>query len=207
MKRHIALLPIALTLGFLQHVQAANPAPITEEVYKLAKDDLDQHYAREKLTCDSATGNAKDICKAEVSGAEKVAQARWTNVLDFIDWMARRCGGEITQDGGATFESERQTVLQVAQTISVIISLAERGDEQDVVTLSTLHAAKGLEWPHVVLAGVRQHAGDGAGDDGFVAVVGAVHGACLLQMPSWRAARSFMISSAPPPIIITFTSR
>ena len=76
MKRHIALLPIALTLGFLQHVQAANPAPITEEVYKLAKDDLDQHYAREKLTCDSATGNAKDICKAEVSGAEKVAQAR-----------------------------------------------------------------------------------------------------------------------------------
>jgi uncharacterized membrane protein YhhN len=47
-------------------------------------------------------------------------------------------------------------VLQVAQTISVIISLAERGDEQDVVTLSTLHAAKGLEWPHVVLAGVNE---------------------------------------------------
>jgi ATP-dependent DNA helicase Rep len=44
----------------------------------------------------------------------------------------------------------------VAQTISVIISLAERGDEQDVVTLSTLHAAKGLEWPHVVLAGVNE---------------------------------------------------
>ena len=47
-------------------------------------------------------------------------------------------------------------MLQVAQTISVIISLAERGDEQDVVTLSTLHAAKGLEWPHVVLAGVNE---------------------------------------------------
>lgn len=76
MKRHIALLPIALTLGFLQHVQAANPAPITEEVYKLAKDDLEQHYAREKLTCDSVTGNAKDICQAEVTGAEKGAQAR-----------------------------------------------------------------------------------------------------------------------------------
>ena len=38
----------------------------------------------------------------------------------------------------------------------MIISLAERGDEQDVVTLSTLHAAKGLEWPHVVLAGVNE---------------------------------------------------
>ena len=87
--------------------------------------------------------------------SDKLAAARWTNVLDFVDWIARRCGGEITQEGG-TFESERQTVLQVAQTISVIISLAERGDEQDVVTLSTLHAAKGLEWPHVVLAGVNE---------------------------------------------------
>jgi ATP-dependent DNA helicase Rep len=87
--------------------------------------------------------------------SEKLASARWSNVLDFVDWIARRCGGEITQDGG-TFESERQSVLQVAQTISVIISLAERGDEQDVVTLSTLHAAKGLEWAHVVLASVNE---------------------------------------------------
>ena len=44
----------------------------------------------------------------------------------------------------------------MAQTISVIISLAERGDDADVVTLSTLHAAKGLEWPHVMLAGVNE---------------------------------------------------
>ena len=87
--------------------------------------------------------------------SEKLAAARWTNVLDFIDWIAKRCGGELTQDGG-TFESEKKSVLEVAQTISVIISLAERGDEQDVVTLSTLHAAKGLEWPHVVLAGVNE---------------------------------------------------
>jgi ATP-dependent DNA helicase Rep len=76
-------------------------------------------------------------------------------VLDFVDWIARRCGGELTQEGGS-FESPRQSVLQVAQTISVIISLAERGDQQDVVTLSTLHAAKGLEWPHVALVGVNE---------------------------------------------------
>ena len=44
----------------------------------------------------------------------------------------------------------------MAQTISVIISLADRGDEQDVVTLSTLHAAKGLEWPHVILASINE---------------------------------------------------
>jgi ATP-dependent DNA helicase Rep len=86
----------------------------------------------------------------------KLAAARWGNVLDFVDWISRRCGGEVTQEAGSTFESERQSVLQVAQTIAVIISLAERDEQQDVVTLSTLHAAKGLEWPHVVLAGVNE---------------------------------------------------
>jgi len=87
--------------------------------------------------------------------SEKLAAARWSNVLDFVDWIAKRCGGELRHEGG-TFESEKQSLLAVAQTISVIISLAERGDEQDVVTLSTLHAAKGLEWPHVMLAGVNE---------------------------------------------------
>ncbi len=38
--------------------------------------------------------------------SEKLAAARWSNVLDFVDWVARRCGGEITQDGGS-FESEK----------------------------------------------------------------------------------------------------
>ena len=44
----------------------------------------------------------------------------------------------------------------MSSTISVIVSLAERGDDQNVVTLSTLHASKGLEWPHVVLVGVNE---------------------------------------------------
>lgn len=87
---------------------------------------------------------------------EKLAASRWSNVMDFVDWVAKRCGGEIENDGGATVETERKSVLEVAQSISIIISLAERGDEQDVLTLSTLHAAKGLEWPHVVLAGINE---------------------------------------------------
>ncbi len=92
----------------------------------------------------------------EGEDSEKLAAARWSNVMDFVDWIAKRCGGEIENDGGVSVETEKKSVLDVAQTISVIISLAERGDEQDVVTLSTLHAAKGLEWPHVVLAGVNE---------------------------------------------------
>ncbi|MEX8517751.1 MAG: ATP-dependent helicase [Leptothrix sp. (in: b-proteobacteria)] len=86
----------------------------------------------------------------------KVAAARWSNVIDFIDWVARRCGGEISNDGGMQTETEKKSVLEVAQSISVILSLAERSEDQNMVTLSTLHASKGLEWPHVVLAGVNE---------------------------------------------------
>jgi len=90
-------------------------------------------------------------------GAQTAAlsAARWSNVLDFVDWIAQRCAGA-HDDTDRTGPGEPATVLDVAQTISVIISLAERGDDQNVVTLSTLHAAKGLEWPHVWLAGVNE---------------------------------------------------
>ncbi|HEY8706789.1 MAG TPA: UvrD-helicase domain-containing protein, partial [Burkholderiaceae bacterium] len=111
----------------------------------------------------------------EGEDSDKLAAARWGNVLDFVDWVARRCGGQLENDGGTSYgtgriESEKKSVLEVAQSISVIISLAERGDQQNVVTLSTLHAAKGLEWPHVVLASVNEGllpfvSGGGEGDD------------------------------------------
>jgi ATP-dependent DNA helicase Rep len=87
--------------------------------------------------------------------SEKLAAARWANVLDFVNWMVLRCGGEKAVEAGEVAD-EPKSLADVAQTISIIISLAERGDEQDVVTLSTLHAAKGLEWPHVMLAGVNE---------------------------------------------------
>ncbi len=88
--------------------------------------------------------------------SEKVAAARWTNVMDFCDWMSARCGGQIDDAAGVSTSNEIKSLLEVAQTVSLLSTISEREKDLDVVTLSTLHAAKGLEWPHVMLVGVTE---------------------------------------------------
>jgi ATP-dependent DNA helicase Rep len=88
--------------------------------------------------------------------SEKVAAARWTNVMDFCDWMSARCGGQVEDVAGVESGNEIKSLLEVAQTVSLLSTISEREKDQNVVTLSTLHAAKGLEWPHVILVGVTE---------------------------------------------------
>ncbi len=72
---------------------------------------------------------------------DREASQRWSNVNDFCDWIGRKS------------EEDGHSLKRMAQMVALITQLAERGDQQDAVTLSTLHASKGLEWPHVWLAG------------------------------------------------------
>ena len=87
---------------------------------------------------------------------EKAAAARWTNVLEFCDWMAQRAGGQIDEAAGDVVTTASKSLLEVAQTIALLSTISERKKDQDMVTLSTLHASKGLEWPHVILVGVTE---------------------------------------------------
>ena len=77
------------------------------------------------------------------------AESKWKNVLDFVGWLTRK--GE---DNG---EGESRDLLSLTQMVALMSMLEGREDgEPDAVKLSTLHAAKGLEFGHVFLVGVEE---------------------------------------------------
>jgi ATP-dependent DNA helicase Rep len=83
---------------------------------------------------------------------ERQASQRWQNVTDFVAWLAKR--GE--EDG--------KSLIELAQTIALLSRLDGKDADADAVRLSTVHASKGLEFPHVFIAGCEEgsmpHTGD-----------------------------------------------
>ncbi len=148
--------------------------------------------------------------------SEKVAGARWTNVLDFCDWMSARCGGQIDDAAGVSTSKEVKSLLEVAQTVSLLSTISEREKDRDVVTLSTLHASKGLEWPHVMLVGVTEgmlpfklrDSGEGAaGLGGSEQAHEAANAATLTHMQEERRLMYVGITRAQRSLAVSWTRK
>ncbi len=79
----------------------------------------------------------------------RAAESKWKNVLEFVTWLGKK--GEDNGDG------ETRDLLSLTQMVALMSMLEGREDgEPDAVKLSTLHAAKGLEFGHVFLIGVEE---------------------------------------------------
>jgi ATP-dependent DNA helicase Rep len=75
----------------------------------------------------------------------KQAETRWRSIRDFVGWLSRKG------------EADRKNLLELTQMIALITMLEGQDErEADAVRLSTLHAAKGLEFPHVFLVGLEE---------------------------------------------------
>jgi ATP-dependent DNA helicase Rep len=107
----------------------AEDEPATEIMQQLLDDVNYESWLREQ---------SKDI---------ETAERRWKNVMELMDWLGRLQ----KKDSDAS-------VAELMAQLSLMDILQRNQDESDLdaVQLMTLHAAKGLEFPHVFLVGFEE---------------------------------------------------
>jgi ATP-dependent DNA helicase Rep len=79
----------------------------------------------------------------------RTAERRMANVHELVDWLGRM----VEQEGDAASLAD----LVARMTLMDILERNEEEQRDDGVSLMTLHAVKGLEFPHVFMVGVEEN--------------------------------------------------
>ncbi len=184
-QRHVSLFEAACESSFAHKVQARQFQPINEFTafinrieYRAKKEPAGQ--VLDDLV--RAIGYEAHLFDSE---DERSAQTKWQNVLDFTNWLKKKG------------EEEGKTLIELTQSVALLTMLDGKEQDVDAVRLSTLHAAKGLEFPHVFLVGVEEgllpH--KGSEDDEAAAIASRIEEERrLMYVGVTRAQRSLQIS-------------
>ena len=148
-RRHHGLLPACEELGLGEHVDARRLERLRAFAHWLAgyRQRAHRHGTRAALEGLLAEIDYRHWLGTQ-SSAEAVADRRWENVRDLLDWLGR------IEDREAGSSEPGDLVNHL-----MLMDVLERQDEEsggEKVHLMTLHAAKGLEFPVVFLAGMEE---------------------------------------------------
>ncbi len=143
-KRHIGLFAAVFEEGVTQHLNAKQLQGVQEFAGFINR--LQYRAPREpaaQLLEDLLGAIQYEAWLFEHCGTRE-AESKWNNVRDFVGWLGKKG----TEEG--------KNLLELTQTIALISMLDKEDPDFDGVQMATLHASKGLEFPHVFLVGVEE---------------------------------------------------
>ncbi|HHC74001.1 MAG TPA: DNA helicase Rep [Thiothrix sp.] len=148
-ERGVSLLQASGEIGFSTRISErarANLERFTDWLHETIRetDDLPPHHIVQHII----TSIDYEDYLLNLSSSPKVAEARMKNVQEVIAWMQR-----LYDDGNG-----KESLSEIVAHLTLVDILERNNDEkpQDQVSLMTLHAAKGLEFPCVFMIGVEE---------------------------------------------------
>ena len=146
-QRAIGMVEASCELGLAQHLNERQLAALQRFTHwVVAMADLAQEQEAASLARQILAEIHYDPWLQETSDTPQAAEKRMENVLELVAWMQRIT----TQDEDKSF---RDTVARIS-LLGMLDNAEANTDDQ--VMLMTLHAAKGLEFPHVFIVGMEE---------------------------------------------------
>ena len=144
-QRHVSLFGACFEAGLAEHLPERGAEKLREfatwvsKTAERAESEPAARVVKEMLDDIAYEGWLKDSAK-DLPTAER----KWENVQEFVAWLERPA------DGG--------TLADTLGKLALMDMLDRNADDKDgdAVQLMTLHAAKGLEFPHVFLVGMEE---------------------------------------------------